>query len=130
MEIYCCACEKDVKARLTDGKEIYPHRADLGDLPFWVCDTCRNYVGCAHKSRDRTRPLGNIATPELRNARQHIHAILDPLWKSGKVSRSELYTYLSEEVGYEYHTAELCTLDEARKVWRLVNEYSKRLGKS
>ena len=39
MLIYCCGCAQDVTARLTDGSEIYPHRLDLADIPFWVCDT-------------------------------------------------------------------------------------------
>lgn len=83
-EIYCSGCGVKVKARLTDGGEIYPHRPDLSDLPFWKCDTCGNYVGCHHKTEDRTRPLGIIATPELRNAKNHIHRILDPLWQTGR----------------------------------------------
>jgi len=30
--IWCCTCQKDVQARLTDGREIYPHRHDLAAL--------------------------------------------------------------------------------------------------
>jgi hypothetical protein len=70
-DIYCCGCESAVQARLTDGREIYPHRPDLADLPFWKCDGCGNHVGCHHKTNDRTRPLGNIPTPEIRIARKH-----------------------------------------------------------
>ena len=84
MNIRCCGCQKKVEARLTDGSEIYPHRKDLYSLPFWKCDVCGNFVGCHHKTKNRTRPLGCIPTPEIKNARKHIHAILDPLWQSGK----------------------------------------------
>lgn len=45
-QIHCCGCGETVTARLTDGREIYPHRQDLSGLPFWKCDTCGNYVGC------------------------------------------------------------------------------------
>lgn len=62
MKIYCTGCGKDVQARLTDGAERYPHRPDLYELPFWKCDTCGNYVGCHHKTRAPTKPLGCIAT--------------------------------------------------------------------
>lgn len=79
--IYCCGCKADVGARLTDGREIYPHRADLAALPFWKCDACGNAVGCHHKTKERTRPLGCIPTPELKTARSHIHRVLDPLWE-------------------------------------------------
>lgn len=121
--LYCCGCQKDVHARLTDGREVYPHRPDLFGLPFWKCDTCGNYVGCHHKTKDRTRPLGNIPTKELKNARQHIHRILDPLWKSGKQPRGKLYAKIASELGVkEYHTAEIKTLEDARRVYAIVKE--------
>ncbi|QEL18754.1 zinc-finger-containing protein [Limnoglobus roseus] len=119
--LYCCGCTRDVQARLTDGREVYPHRADLFSLPFWKCDTCGNYVGCHHKTTDRTRPLGNIPTKELKNARQHIHRILDPIWKEGKMPRGKVYATLAKELGLkEYHTAEIRTVDEARRVYAIV----------
>jgi len=119
VDIYCCGCDKDVTARLTDGAEIYPHRSDLSSLPFWKCDTCGNYVGCHHKTKERTKPLGNIPTPELRKARSHIHALLDPLWQSGKIGRGRLYEILSDKLGWRYHTANIRSVDEARRVYRL-----------
>lgn len=120
MKIYCCGCGQDVDARLTNGLEIYPHRNDLGDIPFWKCDRCLNYVGTHHKTANRNYPLGNIPTPELRNARQHIHRILDPHWKSGRIKRKECYARISKAVGYEYHTAQLKTVEEARAIYTLV----------
>lgn len=122
MNIYCCGCKIDAQARLTDGREIYPHREDLSDLPFWKCDTCKNHVGCHHKTKDRTKPLGNIPTKELKNARQHIHRILDPLWKSGRFKRGQIYAKISNSIGYEYHTAEIKTVDEARKIYKIIKE--------
>lgn len=125
MEIYCCGCEKKVEARLTDGGEVYPHRPDLSDLPFWKCDTCKNHVGCHHKTKDRTRPLGCIPTKELKNARQHIHRILDPLWKSGKFKRNEIYKIISDKVGWKYHTAKIRSVDEAREIYKMVKDITK-----
>jgi hypothetical protein len=120
MEIYCCGCTKKVNARLADGKEIYSHREDLYSLPFWKCDKCNNFVGCHHKTKDRTRPLGCIPTPEIKNARKHIHNILDPIWKSGKIGRKELYTRLSEEAGRKYHTANIRSVEEAREIYKAI----------
>ncbi len=122
MEIFCTGCEKKVKARLTSGSEIYPHRLDLYGLPFWKCDQCGNFVGCHHKTEDKTRPLGCIPTPELKEARKHIHRILDPLWKTEGMSRKAIYQRLSEELGWKYHTAKLRNIEEAREVYRLVME--------
>ena len=121
--LWCCGCNADVQARLTDGREIYPHRGDLAGLPFWKCDTCGNFVGCHHKTSDRTRPLGCIPTPEIKGARQHIHRVLDPLWESGRMKRGAVYAELAQRMGKpEYHTAEIRSVDEARQVYRIVQE--------
>jgi len=123
VKIYCCACNAKVVARLTDGSEIYPHRPDLHTIPFWICDICRNFVGCHHKTKSNTRPLGCIPTPELRSARNHIHRILDPLWRSSQMKRSDIYKQLSDELGWKYHTAQIRTVVEARKVYSLVKTF-------
>ena len=124
MIIYCCGCEEKIEARLTSGEEIYPHRSDLHNLPFWKCDACGNYVGCHHKTKDRTRPLGCIPTPEIKNARQYIHKLLDPIWQCGKIKRKELYSKLSEKLGWKYHTAKIRSVEEARNIYRLIKEQS------
>jgi hypothetical protein len=125
--IYCCACESEVQARLTDGSEIYPHHPNLSGLPFWKCDRCGNHVGCHHKTRDRIRPLGNIPTPDLRNARRYIHAILDPLWKERGLSRAAIYQRISERLGRDYHTAEIRSVEEARQVYRIIGDIQRCL---
>lgn len=124
MTIYCCGCSADVEARLTDGREIYPHRPDLYELLFWRCDACGNFVGCHNKTKDRTRPLGCIPTPELKDARKKLHGLIDPIWKGGKMSRRDLYKAISRELGYEYHTAETRTLEQARAAYRAALKFA------
>lgn len=119
MTIFCCGCQLMIQPRLTDGREIYPHRPDLAEKRFWRCDQCRLHVGCHPIS---TRPLGVIPTLEISGARSKIHAILDPIWKSGRQTRSQVYKRLSDRLGHQYHTAEIRTIDEARNVWRAVKE--------
>ena len=119
MEIYCCGCQEKVKARLTNGEEIYPHRGDLYSLPFWKCDECGNHVGCHHKNNS-TKPLGCIPTKKLKDARMYIHSILDPIWKSGKLSRKELYHKISQKLGYEYHTAQIKSIQESKEVQKII----------
>ncbi len=117
--IFCCECGEKVAARLTNGAEIYPHRSDLAKLPFWKCDTCGNHVGCHHKTHNPTQPLGCIPNAEIRNARQHIHRLIDPLWKTGKITRKNLYARLAFLTGRKrYHTANIRSVDEAREVYR------------
>lgn len=125
--IYCCECRTHIEARLTTGKEIYPHRNDLKKLFFWKCDTCNNYVG-THKNRgDKTVPLGVIPTQEIRQARMKIHAILDPLWKSGKMKRGDLYKKLSQKIGKEYHTAETRSIEEINNIISIIQEIKKEI---
>ena len=124
-EIHCCGCEADVQARLTDGGETYPHRPDLLELPFWKCDACGNFVGCHHKTKDRTRPLGCIPTPEIKNARKHLHRLID------QVKRKELYGLIAERMGRDkYHTADIRSVAEARYVWRVVKRIERSLTRT
>lgn len=53
--IFCCGCQTDVQARLTSGREVYPHRDDLASLPFWKCDGCGNTV-------ERAREVYRVVT--------------------------------------------------------------------
>lgn len=119
--LHCCGCGKLVTPRLTSGDEIYPHRKDLFEFPFWKCDVCGNFVGCHHKTRNRTKPLGSIPTPEIRELRKKIHALLDPMWKSGGFKRQDIYAALSSALGRQYHTAEVNTRKEAETVIQKLN---------
>jgi len=127
MKIYCCTCKTDIDARLTNGKEIYSHREDLAALPFWKCDTCGNTVGCHHKTKNPTRPLGVIPSPEIKAARQHLHKLIDPIWQSGRMTRKEIYRRMGDELGCEYHTAEIRDIETARKAYRVAFNLSQQL---
>lgn len=121
MIIHCCKCNKKIEARLTNGEEVYPHRPDLYELPFWKCDKCHNFVGCHHKMiNNPTQPLGCIPTKELKNARRHIHKILDPIWQSKKMSRNKIYAKITKHMGWNYHTAQIKTVEEAREIYRFI----------
>jgi hypothetical protein len=122
--IYCCGCNVDVDAKLISGVDIYPHRPDLQSLPFWRCDACGNFVGCHYKTKNRTAPLGCIPTLQLKEARKILHALIDPIWQSGKIRRKDLYAAISKDLGYEYHTAKTRTLEEAREAYRSARKYA------
>lgn len=121
-KIYCCPCQQYVEANEISGREAYPHRADLQSKLFWQCPHCLHFVG----SHADGKPLGVIPTKALREARKHIHARLDPLHKTqsrNRWTRKALYKAISKRLGYEYHTAELRSIEEARKVWSILNEF-------
>ena len=119
MVIYCVECQADIEAEIVQGSTVYTSRPDLNHLKFWRCATCKNSIGC-HKGT--TKPLGVIANKELKQARIKIHSIIDPIWKSGKMSRKEVYQHITRNLGYVYHTGEISSLDEARDVWRIAAE--------
>lgn len=124
MRLYCCGCRAEVAARLTDGKEVYTHRPDLYSMPFWKCDACRNFVGCHHKTKERTKPLGCIPTRAVKDARKKIHAIIDPLWQSKTMARGKIYSELSKVLGREYHTAELRSVAECNLILEAAQKLS------
>lgn len=74
----CPAC--DLKARMTTGREVYPHRRDLWEKPVYVCDGCGARVGC-HPGT--IKPLGLPVDEATRKARIILHhSLIDPLWKN------------------------------------------------
>jgi hypothetical protein len=113
-----------MKCNLITGKEAYPHRNDIYK-EFWQCPQCKKFVGCHNGIKKR--PLGCIPTPQIKNARSKLHELIDPLWKTGKITRGDLYRKISEHLGWEYHTAELRTIEDCRKVWTFVKDFSKSL---
>lgn len=128
-KIYCTGCNTEVNARLTEGSEIYPHRPDLGNLPFWKCDACGSYVGCHYKTNNHTKPLGYLSTKEIRAARVELHKVIDPIWKSKALRRGQVYRWISHELGIErFHTANIKNLDEARKAYRAALKIKERLS--
>jgi hypothetical protein len=118
MSIYCTGCKKDVFPELITGKEIYFKASkDYSKRWFYRCLFCKAYCGCHGGGRP---PLGALATKEMRNARQEIHKILDPMWMGKKTSRSKIYKKLSDSLGYTYHTAEIKTIEDARIIYRVI----------
>lgn len=124
-KIYCCECNKDVNARSTTGEKIYPHLESLKSKKFFICDTCKQYIGC-HPSSGK--PLGAIPTKEFREIRIKIHNLIDPLWQRKKITRGKLYGLMTKKMKLNngYHTAVLKTKEEhflALKVATEIADY-------
>lgn len=125
MKIYCCTCRTDKECELCAGNVIYPHRHDLAGKWFYRCPDCKQYIGCHPNSK---RPLGVIPTQEMKKARMIIHGLIDPLWKSGKISRGRLYKLLADELGIkQYHTGWTRSLQQCREVYRAATKVIKKL---
>ena len=90
----CPYCGSSVS--IQDSKIVYGI-SDYGKI--WLCDNypeCDVFVG-AHKHDDK--PKGTLANRQLRQWRKNAHTVFDPLWKSGKMSRSQAYKWLAQELG-------------------------------
>lgn len=123
MKIFCVECQKDVEPRLTTGSIVYPRSPQLSRDKFWQCRSCKNFIGCHKNARkNKLKPLGVIANQELKGARIKIHELIDPIWRNEKMKRGEVYAVISNELGYTYHTGELRSIEEARRVWKIAAE--------
>lgn len=112
--VVCPECEKE--APWVENKEKYGR--NYGDSYMcYYCKECKTYVGCHNNTR---QPLGTMATVELQEWRKKVHAYIDPMWRSGKVSRSKLYYRISKILGCSYHTGE-ADIDMCKKVLAIKN---------
>ena len=126
MKIFCVECNKDVEPKLVTGAMVYPTCAKVAQDKYWMCNSCKNFVGC-HKNanKNKLRPLGIIANKELRQARIQIHKIIDPIWQKERMKRGEVYALISSELGYQFHTAELRNLEEVNRVHEIAQGLQK-----
>lgn len=89
----CPKCGKDVQ-RVT-GKVVYPNHPALSGRRFLACLTCDMRAPCNR----RGQPTASLADGPTRRLRQQAHAAFDPLWKSGKMTRSGAYAWLRKAMG-------------------------------
>lgn len=58
-----------------------------------------------------------------------IHAMIDPLWKSGKITRSKLYRLIANELGIKcYHTGWTRSIKQCRDVYRAASKVIEKIG--
>lgn len=118
MKVFCCICNKEVDAVETPGHCIYPGCEEFRGRIYLTCPRCSGYVGT---HRDGS-PLGCIPTPDMRAKRAAIHKRIDAIISQKRLSAHLVYRYLSEKLGYEYHTGNVKTDEEAARVSELLSE--------
>ena len=90
---------------------------------MWLCPRCGASVGCHNNSRI---PMGTMANAELRQNRQRAHAYIDPLWKSGYMSRTEVYQMLEEHFGCPVHVGS-SDMDQCDAIISFMEEVKKEI---
>jgi hypothetical protein len=144
MKQICSYCES--LAELVSGDIIYPHRADLAKLKFWLCAPCGAYVGCHKAGSYRfeegkkifhigTEAMGRLANADLRRAKVAAHAAFDPFWKNQGWNRKAAYVWLSKKIGTPIdrtHIGEfdmqMCASVVALVLTMIGSKYLKRQG--
>lgn len=99
-KLTCPYCGKE--AQWVDNVKIYGKRYGKSYMMWW-CKPCDALVGCHQNTR---KPLGTLANKELRGLRIKAHAVFDPLWKSGNMTRDDAYHLLKEKTGKWLHIGE------------------------
>lgn len=105
----CIECARETS--LVTGRRIYPHRPDLYERHFYLCE-CGAYCG-THKGT--TEPLGYPCGPVTRKARLRAHAAFDPLWRGKKapMSRGDAYRWLAKRLGINKQDCHIGMMDAA-----------------
>lgn len=96
----CPYCKK--QAPWIDNKLVYGKRYGKSYMCYY-CGNCDAYVGCHNNTR---KALGTMANKALRRKRMAVHAVIDPIWKSGKETRKQVYAKLKQAFGHEVHVGE------------------------
>ncbi len=102
----CPYCQAHVS--IANNSEIYGK--PYGEWPWlYLCGDrqCRAYVGM-HPLTDI--PLGTLADGPTRQARGNAKAVFNPIWQSGRMTRTKAYHWLAEQLG-------IANVDECHFGW-------------
>lgn len=114
--VICPYCKYE--AEFMTSKEFYGK--DYG-TNIWVCHSCEAYVGTHGKSKN---PLGTLANKETREWRKQAHKYVDPLWKSKKMKRGEVYRWIQKVMAMTPQEAHIgnFNVEQCKKIIRKVGE--------
>ncbi len=119
----CPVCGR--AAKLVTAKELFGDEAIDPERMLWVCPKydlgCETYV---YTQKGTNRPLGEMATAEVRSLRIKAHRAIDRVIKSGVMTKADVYDYLSDAMDVpkgRFHLAE-CGEYGCRETIRLMNK--------
>lgn len=125
--VKCLGCEKVVQGRLTNGKEVYPDKPELKRRRFYVCDTCKGFIGCHDWKKCKNVPIGSIPTKELAEKRKEVFEELKPIIDAKVLSKKRLYGELGKALGKDFNIATIETVEEADKAIKAAGLMKKLL---
>jgi len=112
----CNVCGSFKSVILTDSFVIYG--TSYGNI--YLCTKCRSYVG-VHDNPNNDHgevdaPKGLLADEDMRKLRRQAHALFDPMWKEGKLSRTGAYKVLMRVTGVDKKHAHIAMLPKEQLI--------------
>ncbi|SEU36388.1 Protein of unknown function [Burkholderia cepacia] len=84
---------------IVNNSAIYGRK--YGEWPWaFLCRSCRAYVGLHPFTKI---PLGTLADGPTRDARKRAKAAFNPIWESGRMTRTDAYIWLARRLGIANH---------------------------
>ena len=102
--VNCPYCGKE--AVMVTSKQFYGRDYKTN---IWLCGPCEAYVG-THKNTKT--PLGTLAKSKLRQLRKTAHSLVDPMWRSGKMTRTQVYDWIAQEMNIPKDDAHIALFNE------------------
>lgn len=127
-----CDCCSSYAVKLINEAEICTIPRRRWPLIYY-CVNCRARVGC-HPGT--AFPLGFMANGYIRRLRATLHETLDPLWRSGLATRTEIYSWLAKELSVSFDFCHVSQLSEPQLLiaLKLATKYrdlnSERIAKA
>lgn len=84
----------------------------------YYCKDCDAYVWTHNNTKE---PLGTMANKELRKLRMICHWRIDPLWKSWKMKRAQVYQMLYNHFWFTVHVWE-SDIDMCKKIIEFMSK--------
>ena len=105
------------KVILTDSSEIYGK--SYGKI--YMCTNCNAFTG-VHNNSDK--PLGTLANSILRTKRKEAHQVFDAFRKKKKMTRTESYKWLSQQMGLPFKATHIgyFEIEDCETVIELCNK--------
>ncbi|WP_333647993.1 zinc-finger-containing protein [Lacrimispora sp.] len=117
------------ECNLCDGKVVYISNAKIygkqyGSGYCYYCTSCGAFVG-THEPRPR-EALGILANKEMREWKIKCHGLFDPLWKSKKKKRAQLYSALASQMGIPMNQCHFGYFDlvELKRAYEILKTWS------
>lgn len=107
------------KADFVTSKEFY---GQCYGTSLYICHPCDARVGTHSVTK---KALGTLANEELRGLRKKCHGLVDPYWKSGKYTRTEVYERMAIAMGLSKAETHIGMFDEG-KCLQLINFFVKQ----